>query len=335
MTSKYLKPKKKKSISGYGIIVDGIRNLLPWEEAINSALGFCDEFIIVDGGSTDGTYERLQEMSQDDSRIKVHQNEWDFDEPTMFGIQKTKARTYCKGDYCFQMDMDEVVHENDYDKFHKVLDENPDPFIFTFGCITFYGGLNAMALGGENAWKWRLTKNVDWIVHGVVDWARKTLPNGKLYMNKQESDACEYIHRDSFRLIDSMHEDKLVVDKEVYKYAGLAKQNPRQYASIYAQTLNKLMREGITIYHYSWASFDRKIILNGQFWDRMWLNFDGNQSRMEESRWVKDALRGTVQDEQNIQYIQKLYINPVVYLDVPSQPAIMKEYINKMSLCDR
>ena len=35
-------------------------------------LGFCDEVVVVDGGSTDGTWEELHDWALSEPRLKVH-----------------------------------------------------------------------------------------------------------------------------------------------------------------------------------------------------------------------------------------------------------------------
>ncbi|MFM2343722.1 MAG: hypothetical protein RLZZ210_330 [Pseudomonadota bacterium] len=71
---------------------------------LNSIL-WADEIIIVDSGSTDGTLEIIQEISQDTNIIKVYQHtDWQG-----FGIQKNVALSYASNDYVLSIDADEVL----------------------------------------------------------------------------------------------------------------------------------------------------------------------------------------------------------------------------------
>jgi hypothetical protein len=49
------------TISGYTTSKNVISSDYPWKESIESLLNFCDEVVVVDGGSDDGSYEELKE----------------------------------------------------------------------------------------------------------------------------------------------------------------------------------------------------------------------------------------------------------------------------------
>ena len=52
----------------------------PWKISINSMLGFCDEVVVIDGGSNDGTWEELQQMANNNNKLKISQHvvDWDY-----------------------------------------------------------------------------------------------------------------------------------------------------------------------------------------------------------------------------------------------------------------
>src|SRR5579859_5620527 len=97
----------------------------PFVPAIKSALGFADEVVVVDGCSTDGTYEKLEQLASQDPRIKLYQNPWDMTEPGMDGMQKAFARALCEHEFLWQFDCDEIVHENDYEKVKTITKRFP------------------------------------------------------------------------------------------------------------------------------------------------------------------------------------------------------------------
>ena len=62
----------------------------------------------MDGGSTDGTFEKLLELSELDERIKVYKYDVDWSAPRFAvedGLQKARARAKCTGDFLWQMDL--------------------------------------------------------------------------------------------------------------------------------------------------------------------------------------------------------------------------------------
>ena len=60
-------------ISGYTTTYNCISQKYPYEQSINSMLGFCEEVIVMDGGSTDGTFEKLLDMAEENNKIKEMQ----------------------------------------------------------------------------------------------------------------------------------------------------------------------------------------------------------------------------------------------------------------------
>ena len=55
-------------ISGYTTTLDCIKQKYPFENCINSMLEFCDEVIVVDGGSKDGTWDKLQSLAEKEEK---------------------------------------------------------------------------------------------------------------------------------------------------------------------------------------------------------------------------------------------------------------------------
>lgn len=73
------------------------------------------EFIIIDDGSTNDTYKWLEDLSKEDSRIKIYKNKKNL------GLQKTlnKALKLSSGEYIARMDGDDYCS---YDRFQKQID---------------------------------------------------------------------------------------------------------------------------------------------------------------------------------------------------------------------
>ncbi len=116
------------TVSGYTTTKDVINAGYPWQESITSLLGFCDEVVVVDGGSTDGTWEKLQTWSKKEDKLRVYQfkRDWDHYRFALFDSQqKAIARSLCKSEWCWQSDVDEIVHENDYETVKKLARQIP------------------------------------------------------------------------------------------------------------------------------------------------------------------------------------------------------------------
>ena len=61
------------TVSGYVTVRNATQMKYPWTATVESMLGFCDEVVVVDGGSTDGTWESLQQWSEKEEKRKENQ----------------------------------------------------------------------------------------------------------------------------------------------------------------------------------------------------------------------------------------------------------------------
>ena len=124
-------------ISGFMVVKDVIKQGYPFVEAIASALPICDEFLISDGYSTDGTFEMLQRISSLNRKIKVSRYEWSRRELTIIADISNDLRKKCKSDYLFYIQAPEIVHEDNV-KMLKALPElfpETDTFCLPFTSV--------------------------------------------------------------------------------------------------------------------------------------------------------------------------------------------------------
>lgn len=110
-------------ISGFSYARNADSLYYPIKESILSILPICDEFIIAIGRSTDRTREIVAGIG--DPKIKIIDTVWD--EPAegdhVFRQQANIALAACTGDWCFHLQCDEVIHEDDLPLIQKRLQD--------------------------------------------------------------------------------------------------------------------------------------------------------------------------------------------------------------------
>jgi hypothetical protein len=101
-------------ISGFSFARNAAKLYYPVKEAILSILPIVDEFVmVVAAGDSDDTTRELVE-SIGDPRIEIVDSVWDESlGPRAYSQLTNEALDRCKGDWCFYIQADEVVHEDD------------------------------------------------------------------------------------------------------------------------------------------------------------------------------------------------------------------------------
>jgi len=90
------------------------------ERAVMS-LAWCDEIVIVDGGSSDGTLAILERLRAQGLPLRVVERAW----PDSFGAQKRFAVEQARGPWILSIDADEVVDSQLRDAIRAVVTEPP------------------------------------------------------------------------------------------------------------------------------------------------------------------------------------------------------------------
>jgi len=254
------------TLSGYTTTKNCISQNYPYEAAISSMLDFCDEVVVMDGGSTDGTYERLEKWAEENSKLKVYRTEIDWESKRFAiydGMLKSMARECCTMDFCWQMDSDEVVHETDFEKIQKILKNFPaNVDLLALPVIEYWGSCEKVRID-VTPWKWRLSRNKKYIGHGVPGHLRVEEKDG--YYSKPGSDGCDYINRETLEPIQFanffMHEH------EIAKQKALIDSPSRE---LYEQWFNAVSEQLPCVYHFSWWDIERKIKTYKNYWQKHW-----------------------------------------------------------------
>lgn len=126
-------------------------------ESVKSFLRLCDEVIAIDTGSNDGGSKVLSDLH--DPRIKIVYYHQDSTTNKEYGNIKNWAMQYCKGDYIWSFDADEVLGDNYTDVRQQLLD-HPDVECWDVEGRHYFWHLNKVDAQVPNHW-WlqRLFKN--------------------------------------------------------------------------------------------------------------------------------------------------------------------------------
>ena len=286
----------KPTISGYTTTYNAVKQQYPFEQCIRSMLAFCDEVCVVDGGSTDETWEKLIDLvmeskgvtldslseiersstiesckagaTSDDERIRIKQVPRDWSSkrhPVFDGMQKAEARAMCTSEYCWQMDSDEIVHEDDAPKVAdlcRVIPKGAD--IMALPVIEYWGGPEKVRIDVQ-PWKWRLSRNLPHITHGIPRELRAHDENG---------DLCALEGTDGCDMIDKATGDRLLCinfftsDVDNARRVALAGNEPARVE--YERWFNDVVNNLPSVFHYSWYDLPRKIKLYRDYWANHW-----------------------------------------------------------------
>jgi glycosyltransferase involved in cell wall biosynthesis len=283
------------TLSGYTTTKDCIEQNYPWRECITSLLGFCNEVVVVDGGSKDGTWEELEEWAKGEEKLVIHQEErdWNHERFAVFdGLQKALARSICTGDFCWQQDCDEVVHENDYEKVRGICDNFPNNIdLIAMPVIEYWGGPEKVR-ADVYPWKWRISRNKPHITHGIPAKLRKFDENGYAY-SAPGSDGCDYIRSDNFDVVPCGSFYTQDVDN-VRRQVNMNPEAKQAYQAWFNQVVNAFP----AVYHFSWWDLERKIKTYRDYWGNHWKSlYNEGKEDTPENNMMFDCAWSEVNDE--------------------------------------
>lgn len=271
-------------ISGYTTTRNCVEQEYPFEECIRSMLQFCDEVCVVDGDSTDRTQQKLRDLNREfskggilaedafgfatESRVKVKivKRDWNHPRFAVFdGAQKAEARAMCTKEFCWQMDSDEIVHENDVRKISELARNMPKHAgLIALPVIEYWGGPDKVRMD-VTPWKWRISRNNPDYTHGIPSQLRAEDENGDLYA-LEGTDGCDLISKKTGEPIPFVNFYTPDVDN-ARKIALLGNEQAReQYENWFNQVVSSLP----CVFHYSWYDLPRKIRLYRDYWTKHW-----------------------------------------------------------------
>ena len=286
----------KHSISGYTTTYNCIKQGYPYVKSIMSMLTFSDEVCVVDGGSTDGTWEQLQDLAKKNEKLKIKQviRDWSHPRHAVFdGAQKAEARLMCTGDFCWQMDSDEIVHETDAAKIIDLCNNIPKNVdILSLPVVEYWGGPEKVRADIQ-PWKWRLSRNAPYITHGIPADLRKYDSDGNLCAH-EGTDGCDMIHKETGERIN--HVTFHNPETEAARRAAMSGNHDALNA--YQEWFNNVIENLPGVYHYSWYDISRKIRLYRDYWTRHWNSlYDKSLEDTSETNMMFDVPWSQVTEE--------------------------------------
>jgi hypothetical protein len=128
------------TISGFTMGKNARKLYYPMKQAVMSILPIVDEFIVVLGDSDADDTTRAEIESINSPKIKIIDTVWDIEKYPRgmeHAHQTDIAKSYCKGDWLFYLQSDEVIHEEDLPVIRQrceqlVNDEEVEGLLFDY-----------------------------------------------------------------------------------------------------------------------------------------------------------------------------------------------------------
>ncbi|MEM4913476.1 MAG: hypothetical protein QW579_04680 [Desulfurococcaceae archaeon] len=147
------------TITCFMIVRNVLRQGYPFVEAIAQALPVCDELLVSDGYSEDGTWDILVKISKLNPKVKLYRDKWpgkSFAHDLRYATNVLRWR--CKGDYIFYIQANEVIHEDSWEYLRELPSKWSDMLTFTLPYIMFLGTFKLY-----ERYRLRMARNVDYI----------------------------------------------------------------------------------------------------------------------------------------------------------------------------
>ena len=136
--------------------------------------------------------------------------------------------------------------------------------IISLPVVEYWGGPEKVRID-VNPWKWRLSRNYDYITHGIPKELRKNDDEGKLCA-ALGTDGCDYIHNKTYERIHCTH----FYTKEAHQARSLSLEGNEAALEGYQKWFNAAIENLPGVDHYSWYNLERKINTYRNYWSQHW-----------------------------------------------------------------
>jgi glycosyltransferase involved in cell wall biosynthesis len=146
-------------VSLYTFVKDGIRLDYHIEAMLRYHARLFDEIVVVEGYSTDGTYEAIRDI---DPKIKIIRKE--LGRQNELGVSwtanaKDAARRACTGDWCVLLDSDEFIPEWELERLRNTI-ESTDKVMFPVQPLHFYANYKVHQIPAYAIFGYRIHRNL-------------------------------------------------------------------------------------------------------------------------------------------------------------------------------
>lgn len=131
-----------KKLGGILFVRNGIQYDYCYRESIKCLQALCDEVIVLDAGSDDGTAEDLLSLEDNKTLIVSVKNElWDMQHGReKLAYFQNLALSFLEADYYFLLQADEVIHENSFPSIRAAIETDKEAFLIKR--INLWGSAN-------------------------------------------------------------------------------------------------------------------------------------------------------------------------------------------------
>lgn len=294
------------TISGYTTVHNPIEMGYPWRDCVSSMLDFCDEVVVLDGGSTDGSWEEILAWAEKDTRLKAKQNVIDFSKKRFAydsdGMQKARARAHCTKEFCWQMDADEVLPSGDGLKVKEICKRLSSEIELVSLPVVEYWGSKERVRMDVNPWKWRLSRNKSHITHGIPSFLRRIDEDGETYASVG-TDGCDYINASTGNLIPHVS----FYSEEAHNARLHAIMGDKDALKDYTLWFKANVESLPSVRHYSWLDIGKKVRNYRKYWSKFWQSlYNIKQEDTAENNMFFDKPWSEVTDDEINQLANRL-----------------------------